>query len=228
MALTEYLRVLRRWGWILIVAAALTAGAAYALSALQTPVWRSTILVSIEPSRPDLGLTQSTKTLLRNYVLRIDSEEFAQDVINLLELDRSAADLKSDVTIASDDSRLAIQIDAKHTDPAMANRIAETWALLVQDWRNVENAEVRREDKVDAVPVMPPRVSLYRPNKSVNTLAGGLLGLLLGGALIFGLEYVASDIIRSRSDVERVLPQVPVLGSIPPDESRRPAPAGRG
>ena len=59
---------MRRWGWILVLVAALTAGSAYVFSKAQTPVYKSTIFVGVQPTRPDLGLTAAAKSLLRYYV----------------------------------------------------------------------------------------------------------------------------------------------------------------
>src|SRR5262245_6731880 len=124
MSLTDYYRILRRWWWILLLLAALTAGAAYVFSAAQTPVYKSTAWVSVQPSRPDLGLSQSIKSLLRNYVSVIDTEKFARKVIDDLNLDLAPGQLLADSTIASDDSRYMIQIDVENTNGDLANDIA--------------------------------------------------------------------------------------------------------
>jgi capsular polysaccharide biosynthesis protein len=218
MSLSEYVRILRRWGWVVLLMALVTAGSAYVFSKAQEPIYRSTVLISVSPSRTDLGLTQSAKTLLRNYVLVIDSEKFAKKVIDELKLDRTPANLKGDVTIASDDSRFAIQIDVKHTNPDVANDIAQKWADQVLIWRETENANVRNEDKVNTSIVDAPRASLYRPNTRINVLAGGILGVLLGGLIVFAIEYAEAGVIRSPEDVERAL-SVSVLGAIPPAEA---------
>jgi capsular polysaccharide biosynthesis protein len=221
MPLSEYFRILRRWGWVVVLMALVTAGSAYVFSKAQTPIYRSTVFISVSPSRTDLGLTQSAKTLLRNYVLTIDTETFAQRVINELELDRTAASLKNDVTIASDDSRFAIQIDVKDTNPDTANDIDRVWADLVVSWRDEQNANVRNEDKVNAEVVDAPRPSLFRPNTRVNVLAGGILGVLLGCLMVFAIEYTEAGVIRSPEDIERAL-SLSVLGAIPPGEGDSP------
>jgi capsular polysaccharide biosynthesis protein len=225
MSLSEYARILRRWGWVLLLAALVTAGSAYVFSKLQDPIYRASVVISMTPSRPDLSTTQTSRTLLRNYVVRIDSDEFAQDVINLLQLDRQAPDLNSDVTVASDDSRFTIQIDVEDSDPDVAYDIAFAWSELVKSWRDAENANLRNEDKVNAAVVDSPKVSLFRPNTRINVLAGAILGLLLGGLIVFAIEYVESGVIRSPEDVERSL-SLSVLGAIPPAEAGA-APAAR-
>jgi capsular polysaccharide biosynthesis protein len=226
MSLSEYFRILRRWGWVVLLLALLTAGSAYVFSKAQTPVYRSTVLILVSPSRSDFGLTQSARILLRSYVAKIDSEDFAQDVIDTLKLDRTAGDLRSDVTIASDESRLTIQIDVLNTNPDVANDIARVWAGQVLAWRDAENANVRNEDKVNADIIDAPRAGLYRPNTRINTLAGAILGVLLGGLLVFAIEYTEAGVLRSSEDVERAL-SLSVLGTIPPAEAGAAA-GGRG
>lgn len=220
MSLADYARLLFRRGWILIVAAALTAVSAFVFSKVQTEVWKSTILISVTPSRPDFGLTESAKKFLRNYVLIIQSKTFAQKVIDKLQLDRSDEDLLGHVTIASDDSRFAIQIDFKSETQEEANAVTVEWANQFVQWRNAENATVRREDQVNAIIVDEPRLTLDSPKPSINTLAGGILGLLLGGVIIFLLEYLESNVLRSPQDIERAL-GLSVLGAIPVFEVSR-------
>lgn len=216
MALTDYLRLLRRRGWIILLMAALTAASAFVFSRVQTPIYKSTIYLLVKPSRSDLGLTQSAKTLLRSYVAWLDTRSRAEEVINdpELQLDRLADDLKSDVTISSDDSRFVIQIDVKDPNPDTANKIAQKWAALFVRWRESENADARREDWVTAEVLDAPVIARYRPQTTVNTLAGAILGGLLGGVIIFVLEYLESSVVRSPQDIERGL-GLSVMGAIP-------------
>ncbi len=224
MSINDYLRILRRWWWVLLVLAALTAGSAYIFSAAQTPVYTSTAFVGVQPSRPDFGLSQAAKGLLRYYVTVIDTEKYAARVIDRLQLDLAPGQLLADSTIASDDSRFVIQIEVENTNGDTANNIARVWAEEFRAWRDAENASVQREDQVAAVLLDDPRYGLDRPKKAINTLAGGILGLLLGGAIVFVVEYREASVIRFAEDVERSL-ALPVLGAIPPAEA---AAGGRG
>jgi capsular polysaccharide biosynthesis protein len=124
------------------------------------------------------------------------------------------------VTIASDDSRFVIQIDVKNENGDLANDIAKKWAELFVQWRNDENQKQRKEDRVDAVILDEPRYALDRPKAGINTVAGGVLGLLLGSVIIFVLEYLDSAVIRAAADIERQF-NLPVLGAIPATESAR-------
>lgn len=220
MSLSDYARLLRRRGWILIVVAALTALSAFVFSKVQTPVWKSSIVVGIQPTRPDFGLTQSAKDLLRYYAAVITTRTYAKKVIDSKQLEMLPDELLGRVTIAPDGSRFVIQIDFKSESAELANSVAEAWATALVDWRNAENAKIRREDQVDAIILDPPQLTQDSPKTTVNVLAGGILGLLLGGVLIFLLEYLESNVLRSPQDIERVL-SLSVLGAIPVFETGR-------
>ena len=58
------------------------------------------------------------------------------------------------------------------------------------------------------------RQYLFSPRKKINTLAGGIFGVMLGVVIAFFLEWLESDIVRTAEDVERHV-GVAVLGSIP-------------
>ncbi len=218
MPITEYFRILRRRWWIIVLMVALTTASAYAFSKIQTNVYKATIYVLIKPSRTDLGLTQSAKTLLRSYVAWLDTQTNAQKVVDTLKLDYTADKLRGEVTIASDDSRFVIQIDVKDQSIQIAGDVAQKWAELLQQWRDTENAKNARTDWVNAEVLGTPAIALSSPQTKVNTLAGAILGLVLGGVIIFVLEYLDAGILRSPQDVERAL-AASVLGTIPASET---------
>jgi capsular polysaccharide biosynthesis protein len=200
--------------------AILTAAAAFVFSKLQTPIYQSTIYLLVQPARTDFGLTQSAKTLLRSYVAWLDTDRVAADVIEAMQLDTTPQALRGNVTIASDDSRFVIQIDVENENGDLANNIAQKWGELFIQWRNDENQKQRNEDRVGAIILDAPRYTLDRPKTSINTLAGAILGILLGGVIVFVLEYLESAVIRSPQDIERQF-NLPVLGAIPTAERRK-------
>ncbi len=216
----QYLQIIIRRGWIVVLAAVLTAGSAYGFSRIQeqrNPVYKSTISLLIQPNRPDFGQAQAARQLLRSYVAWMQSNYRAQAVIDRLELDMVPEQLLGDVTIASDDSRLVIQIDVENSNGELANQIALEWANLFIEYRNQENNDVRREDRIDAVLIDDPRFSLDSPDTDINTIAGFILGALVGVAIVFVLEFLESGVIRSSQDIDKYL-TMQVLGSIPPTE----------
>jgi capsular polysaccharide biosynthesis protein len=217
LELSDYFRILRRRGWIIVVLVVITAASAYVFSKLQTPVYRASVNVSINPARADLGLTQSAKWLLRNYVAIVHSEKWAEDVIDRLNIDLTPGQLKGNVTVASDDSRFLIQIDVNDYDPGQATRVADAWAQKLVEWRQQENAQQLKQDQVHAYQIDAATWGLFSPKTKINTAAGAILGLLLAGVIIFFLEWVESGVVRSATDVERHL-GLTVLGTVPPAE----------
>jgi capsular polysaccharide biosynthesis protein len=212
--LTDYVRILARRGWILVLLAIIAGASAYFLSLRQTPIYRSTQLVLIQPSRTDFGLTEASRLLLASYVVFLDSELVAAKIIEDLRLDMLPAQLMENVTIAHDPLRLVVQIDVDSADGDLANDIARAWGQELVDYRNQENQTVRREDRVNAIPPDLPRYRQQSPRPLVNLAAGGILGLLVGGVLVFVLEYLESSIVRRREDLESSI-EMPVLASIP-------------
>ena len=214
MPLGEYFRILRRRGWIIVLLACLTAASALVFSTVQNPVYRATVNVLVQPARTDFGLAQSAKLLLDSYVAFLDTDNSAAAIIQDLQLDMLPETLRADVSIAAEAQRFLITIEVDNENGDAANDIARKWAELLVQWRNDENQKQRREDRVTALLLDAPRYLLDHPRRGLNTAAGGVLGILLGGLLIFFLEYWDAGILRTRTDVERQL-NLAVLGAIP-------------
>jgi capsular polysaccharide biosynthesis protein len=112
---------------------------------------------------------------------------------------------------------LTIQIDVDSEDPVTAERVARAWGQVLVDYRFQQNQTVRREDRIDAIMTDSPRVELLQPRPTLNAVAGVVLGMLLGGIIIFVLEYLESSFVRSRDDLERGL-DMAVLAAVPRTE----------
>ncbi len=215
MELSDYFRIVRRRGWLIVLLAILTAGAAYGFSKMQDEVYRASVKLIVSPARTaDFGSNQGAKTLLLRYVTWLDSSFRAAEVIDALNLDMEPGTLKGDVSFSADEARFTIQVDVRNTNPENASRIARTWAeRLIQD-TNENNATQRQEDRVTIELQDNPTVGLYRPNTKINTVAGLIFGSLVGVLLVFALEWMESGTLRRAEDVERLI-DVPVIGKIP-------------
>jgi non-specific protein-tyrosine kinase len=216
--LIDYARILWRRGWIMLILAIIAAASAYALSTQQQAVYRASQRVLIQPTRPDNGLTIASRTLLGNHVAYLNSEFRAQEIIDRLQLDMTPPQLKGVATITQNQNDLTIQIDIDMADPGLAGSIAREWGVLLIEYRNAENNRARREDHINASLQDNASIGLLRPRPTINAAAGAVLGVLLGGVIIFLLEYLESSVVRSRDDLERNL-AMPVLAAIP-EEAR--------
>jgi capsular polysaccharide biosynthesis protein len=215
MDLRAYLDIIRRRGWIILVTALLAAGLAFGAAQVQTKIYRATARISAVPARPDWGLGNSAKDLLRNFVNNLNTHDMANRVIANAKLDMNSYDLLAKITVSAEPENFIIRVDAKDQDPEIAKKIVTTMAGEFVDERvayyNTQDKNNRIEVKlVDSVIDAP----LYKPKPATNALAGFALGALIGALILLALEWMAADILATPEAVERTL-GLPVLGAIP-------------
>jgi len=148
---------------------------------------------------------------MSSYVLRLNIEDRAAEVINALQLDMLPSQLQANAT--ADLNTFAINIDVDMTDLETAKKVASLYGQNFIQWRNQENAPQSNENRITAELLGAPTGGLYRPNTTVNVVAGALLGAILGGVIVFILEWLDANILRRREDVERL--GLIVVGHLP-------------
>ncbi len=215
MQLRDYFRIIAKRGWIIALLTVITTASALVFSYVQTPVYRSTIYLNVWPARLDWGLQQVITNLMRNYAGQITSRQTAAKVIDRLQLDITPDDLRAKLTVDPIEEDSLIQIDADDYDPLIARDIAQTTAEIFVEDIKVYMLEQDQRDRVEvsvrdyALPGV-----LHKPKWKINALAGAIFGILIGGLLVYILEWLEADIIRTAEDMERRL-GVAVLGIIP-------------
>ena len=100
--------------------------AALGISLVQTKIYRATARITAVPARPDWGLGNSAKDLLRNFVNNINTHDMANRVIAREQLDMNSYDLLAEVTVSAEPENFIIRIDAKDRDPGDRQTIAKT------------------------------------------------------------------------------------------------------
>jgi hypothetical protein len=81
--------------------------------------------------------------------------------------------------------------------------------------RSQWNAEQDKRDRIYVEKVDDIRdVPQSAPNTRINILAGAVFGAIIGGIIVFFLEWLQSDILRTPADVEKMV-GVSVVGTIP-------------
>lgn len=229
MEINDYLRILRKRGWILLVVAALAAASAFVVSKMQTPIYSASVKLSVVPARAtDWGSSNSLKDLLRNYAESIRTHTMAQVVIDRAQLDMDTTTLLGKLFVNPDSSTFTVEIEARDRDPKVAMDIADTMAKVFIEDRDRWNQQQDKRDRIE-VKMLDSVYNLgyqqYSPQTKINILAGGLFGLLVGAIVIFFLEWLEMDTIRAAADVERAI-GVAVLGAIPPISGDSPHPSG--
>jgi capsular polysaccharide biosynthesis protein len=219
MEISDYLRILRKRGWILLVVAVIAAASAFVVSKMQTPIYSASVKLSVVPARAtDWGSSNSLKDLLRNYAENIRTHTMAQVVIDRAQLDMDTTTLLGKLFVNPDSSTFTLEIEARDRDPKVAMDMVDTMAKVFIEDRDRWNQQQDKRDRIE-VRMLDSVYNLgyeqYSPQTKINTLAGGLFGLLVGAIVIFFLEWLEMDTIRAAADVERAI-GVAVLGAIPP------------
>jgi capsular polysaccharide biosynthesis protein len=215
----EYVRIILKRGWIIAVLAVVTAASAIVFSKLQRPVYRATLYLNTIPMRLDWSVQQTIKNMMRNYGRQITSDQTLGRVNDLLQLDMPPDMLRPDITVDPIESDLLIQIAVDNYDPMLAKQIADTAADVFVADITKRMLDQDSRDRVDVFVSDYARPgALYKPKWKVNALAGAVLGGLLGLLVIFYLEWLEADIIRSAEDIERNL-GLSIMGIVPSDAS---------
>ena len=223
MTIQEYMRILRRRGWIIIVSMLLGAIAAFGVSYIQEDLYRATVEVSTVPARPDWGLGNTAKDLMRNFTANIKTPEVAQRVIERAQLDMNPYDLLANLQVEPDSSTFTVKIQAFDQDGEVAKLIALTLADEFVEERTAYYAQLDKSDRIEVK--IRSRAIGYdqtQPKPKVNAIAGAVLGLLFGIAIVLVLTWMEADLLRTPAAVERAL-DVPILGAIPDSPAQKDA-----
>ncbi len=218
MEFREYWIIARRRGWIILLVAGVAAIAALGVSQVMPETYKATIKLSVNPARADWGLNQATKDLLRNYVLNIKTHGMTQKAIDEAQLDMTTDQFLANLDVSDDAANLSITIEAVSREPEVARLMAQKLAdVFVEDRVQWNNEQDKRDriyvEKVDDIRHVP----LASPNTKLNMLAGAVFGAIIGGVIVFFLEWLGADILRTSADVETAV-GVTVLGAIPAEE----------
>ncbi len=223
MTIQEYLRILRRRGWIIIVSMLLGAVGAFLISYAQEPLYRATVDVSTVPARADWGLGNSAKDLMRNFTANMRTPEVAQRVIERAQLDMNPYDLLGNLQMQEDASTFTIKVQVEDTDGEVAKLIALTMADEFVEERTAYYAQQDKRDRIE-VKIRSRAIGYdqIQPKPMANAVAGAVLGLLFGIGIVLVLTWMESDLLRTPAAVERAL-ELPVLGAIPKEGGRQDA-----
>ncbi len=226
MSIQDYIRIIRRRGWIVVAAALLAAAAAFGISSVQKDLYRATVYISTVPARPDWGLGNTAKDLMRNFALNLSTYENATEAIARAKLDQDPNAFLGNVQVATEADNFAIKIEARNADGEVAKLMALTLAQMFEEERTAYYAQQNKDNRIE-VKIRSSAIGYdqIQPKPLLNSIAGGVLGLLLGIGVVLMLTWMESDLLRTPVAAERAL-ALPILGAIPTAEpSAAPAPS---
>jgi len=136
-------------------------------------------------------LAQLQSTLTQYQQIRINLEYFGKPSLNSTNL--------------GDDLRLQlIQSTLDHYQTIYLN--------LLDSLQTVQVAQLRNIPTIEQIEKATPPAQPIRPRRSIYTILGGVVGLVLATGMIFIMEYL-DDTLKTPQDVQQAL-DIPVLGYI--------------
>ena len=201
----DYLLVLRKRWWVIPLVVLAAALAAFLVARAQTPVFRSTSRLLVTPGRADFGQQQTVERMLRPMAQRVKTTDLAGQVDRTERLDLGAERLLGLIRAEAVIDQGFIQIDADDVDPERAERIAGAFAQLFAQQQAASDVGKPQAERVNVdVLDRPTPANQIAPQTRALVLAAGLVGLVGGIFLLFGLEYF-DNTLKTTEDVERLL-----------------------
>jgi len=221
--LMEYIHIIRRRLWLIILVTVLAVAASGAISFfVLDPVYQASTTVMVgkpvsyvdgsQLQIQDLNLNQR---LARTYGEIVKSRVVSEEVIYQLNLNITPDQLKGKTAVNLVKDTEFITINVTDTDPekaaAIANKLADVFKKRVMTMMKVDNVQVLDNAIIPTSPI--------KPNKMMNMAIAGVLGMIVSLFVIFLLEYL-DNTIKTAEDVERHL-QLNVIGAIPLVKDKR-------
>jgi capsular exopolysaccharide synthesis family protein len=229
LSVTEYLRILRRYWPVVIVAVLVGAGIGYAVSYFSTPKYQSTATLFVATQNGTSVAEAYQNNLFSqerviSYASLATSEQVAARAVDQLKAPISADELRSKITALPMDKTVMLKVAATDSDPALAQAYAGAVSdQLVNLVGELETSRRGGSPAAGAVVVDDADFPTTALGLSwwMKTSAGAAAGLVVGFLLAI-LIGVFDKRLRGREPIEEAAGSV-LLGSLPEDSDRRSA-----
>jgi succinoglycan biosynthesis transport protein ExoP len=224
MELRDYLRIIRKRAWLIILAAVLCSGAALVTSKATAPVYEATakllVVANVEPDDETNSALQGTllsQQLLKSFAEIIQSRTTAETALRLDPQPFSPQQLQAKVHAEPVPDTLLIQLRVADNEPARAKRLTNSVArAFVATVPKLQGGSALRVSLVE--PALRPLTPI-RPQTKLNVTISLLLGLMLGLGLAFLREFLDRS-LKSPEELEAAA-EAPVVGTIPPFKANK-------
>lgn len=221
----DYLTVLRKRWYVVLLAVLIGGGAGAALSYTTTPLYQSTASVyfAVQSGGTAADLSQSgnfAQSQMPTFASFATLPVVLDPVIKQLALRRTAANLAGSISVATSSTTVIIDVTVSDPVPEQAARISN--AVATELGKVVTDLSVRNaagQPTVVAQTVAPalPATAPFSPRTLRNIAAGLLAGLLLGYLLAYAWQRLDTR-VRTVEDAT-VMVKAPLLGQIWTDRS---------
>jgi capsular polysaccharide biosynthesis protein len=222
MEIKDYFKIIKkRILLILLVTLSCTLISAVVSYFVIKPVYKADIKVAIDAtSSVDKEQKQNYndvimyQKLVKSYSVYTTSRVVANDVIKQLNLDLTAEQLISMISVTPSGDTEFLSISVKSKDKDEATKIANQLAVSL---KNVTKS-IKNSDNVKLVDPATEPTKPDSPKPLLNTAIAFVVGLMLSIGIVFLLEYLDST-IKDEEELKRIL-GCPVVGVIPVFEDK--------
>lgn len=213
MQLSDYLQVLTKRWWVILLTLIAAVGGAFVISKLLPDTYRSQAVYLALANQADNGLNIVLRNSMNSYRELVMQPSVLDQISQSTGLDISGERWMRDVNIQPrpDEQKIIIEVDAPSLDQSMAMADAVGERIVAEV--NRINATLEGTARINVERIQRARLLSIQPNTQINMIAGAILGLIVGVLLAFILEYL-DDTLKTSADVERFV-GLTTIGAIP-------------
>ena len=157
----------------------------------------------------DYAQILANKQLVKTYREIAQSRVISRQIISEADLNITPEQLNKKLRVELVEDTELIEIKVEDLKPKQALRLANIAAQVfmekISSINNVNNVRILDPANLPKTP--------FKPNKKINVLLAGIVGIMVSTGLIILLEYMDTT-FKTPEDVNKYL-RVPVLGTIP-------------
>ena len=214
--LREYLSIIKKkWFIMAILCAVCVAASAVYSFFIAKPVYQAetTLIVKTEKTEGTNSLSNDqvmvSQKLALTYGEIIKSRKVLDEVIKNLDLKESNGSLASKISVSTVTDTQIIKVSVQDTNKSNAAKIANEIPKVFAK----EAIRIADANGVEVIDKAQTPVTPVSPNKKMNILIAGVLGVMIGLFIIFIIEFLNTK-IKTPQDIEKEL-GLPLLGVIP-------------
>lgn len=214
--LREYLSIIKKKWFIMAILCVVCVAASTVYSFfIAKPVYQAetTLIVKTEKTEGTNTVTsdqiKTTQQLAVTYGEIIKSRKVLDDVIKNLDLDESYSQLSGKISVSTVSDTQIIKVSVQDTNKSNAAKIANEIPKVFAK----EAIRIADANGVEVIDKAQTPVNPVSPNKKMNILIAGVLGVMIGLFIIFIIEFLNTK-IKTPQDIEKEL-GLPLLGVIP-------------
>lgn len=180
-----------------------------------TPIYQASTQLLVNQSKNEqtnfnISDVQTNLQLINTYNVIIKSPAILDLVIKELDLDMTASELNSKITVQNETNSQVVNLSVQDSNAALAvkiaNKTADTFKKEIVKIMSVDNVSVLAKAEVGENP------SPIKPQPLINIAIAMVVGLMAGIGAAFLLEYF-DNTVKDEQEIEKLL-GVPVLGVI--------------